>query len=434
MPTTAPAGFSLGAIAPQDAMAVFAERGLLRPSFRWQDVWQQEHSRAFAVAGVMRLDVLEVIRGQVQDAVDNGTDLKSFRNQLREQLQAKGFWGDVEITDPETGEVRTTRFDDRRLALIYDVNLRQSHAAGRWARIQRGRMPYIVYRTMQDEKVRQSHRPWNNVVLPKDHPWWDTHFPPCGWRCRCTAFATDEAGLTKLRAGAPKDSPVKTEPPPTQYVEFVNKSTGQTERVPRGIDPGFAYNPGKEHVARAQARLDRTLAAIKPVRSPANRPAADPAPGQATQHQLARAAIARSRTEEAFREFLAEPTPGNGGVPVAAVPALQGEHTLAKVSAEALREQARALERAGTPSLPLALPVRAAQWALAQAVMDEGERLALDDRRVLWWWMRAGRAGQPARVHVVELLRELEAWYVQFLGTLDEAEAVQRYPALEKVL
>jgi hypothetical protein len=415
MPQTAAPDFKLGAIAPQDAMAAFAARGLLRPSFRWQSVWQEEHARAFAVAGVMRLDVLKIIRDQVEDAVNNGTDLNSFRNQLRAQLVAKGFWGNVEVTDPDSGEVRKTRFDDRRLALIYDANLRQSHAAGRWARIARGRMPYVVYRTMRDEKVRASHRPWDNVVLPKDHPWWDTHFPPCGWRCRCTAFAVDEAGLERLRATAPKDSPVKTEAPPTQYVEFLNKETGQTERVPRGIDPGWAYNPGKVHVARMGEQLVRKLERVQPT-----------APRAANAAATVRAVIARQRTEKAFRDFLAEPPPGKVGMPVAAVPSLQGEPGVASVSAELLRAQAK------RGDFPAGLPTKVAQWALAQAILDQGSRLVLDDERVLWWWARG--SGDGRRVMVLELQRSALVWWVQFLGTLTEGEARDLYPALAKVL
>ena len=48
------------------AINAFNERQLLLPSFRWQDVWQAEHQRAFAVAGVGREDVLAIFR----DALD----------------------------------------------------------------------------------------------------------------------------------------------------------------------------------------------------------------------------------------------------------------------------------------------------------------------------------------------------------------------------
>lgn len=412
MPVTAPATFSLGAIAPQDAMAAFARRGLLRPSFRWQDVWQEEHARAFAVAGVMRLDVLELIRRQVEDAVTNGTDLNSFRNQLRQQLVAKGFWGNVEVTNPETGEVRRTRFDNRRLELIFDVNARQSHAAGRWARGMRGRMPFIVYRTMGDERVRQSHRPWDWIVLPRDHPWWDTHTPPNGWRCRCHFFFTDQAGIDKLLAAGRK---LRFEPPPTEYVEFVNRDTGQTQRVPRGIDPGFAYNPGKVHLVGATERLERSLGRVGPT-----------APKAANAQQTTRAVIARMRTEKAFRDFLAEPPKGTAGMPVAAVPALEREPNIASVSAAALRQQAQ------RGDFPAGLPLKAAQWALAQAVLDQGARLSLGEGRVLWWWARG--SGEARRVMVIELEQSALVWWVKFLGTLAEPEARELYPALDKVL
>lgn len=38
--------------------------------------------------------------------------------------------------------------------------------------------------------------------------------------------------------------------PEVQYREWINKRSGEVERVPVGIDPGFAYNPG---MARARA-------------------------------------------------------------------------------------------------------------------------------------------------------------------------------------
>lgn len=255
MPTPIPPGLRLGIIEPRDAIAAFQRRRLLQPSFRWQDVWQEEHARAMAVAGVQRLDVLQAFQDEIELSIAEGRSLADFRDRMRSQLVKRGYWGDVEVTDPDTGETRVTRFNDRRLALIFDVNTRQAQAAGRWARIERNkaRMPFVMYRTMRDERVRASHRPWDGVVLPVDHTWWHTHFPPCGWRCRCTAFGIDEAGIERLRKSG---LPVKREPPEDHWVTYVNPRSGEVVPVPHGIDPGFAYNPGKQ---RDAAFFDQAL-------------------------------------------------------------------------------------------------------------------------------------------------------------------------------
>lgn len=244
-PTPAgPAGLQLGLVEPKDAVAAFQKRGLLQPSYAWQDVWQQEHGRAFAVAGVQRLDILQIFQDEIGAAIKDGTSLRDFSDSILPKLTAKGWWGDIEVKDPETGQTRITTFDDRRLKLIYDVNMRQAFAAGRWQRIEdtKKRFPFIIYWTMEDEHVRASHRPWDALVLPVDDPWWDTHFPPNGWGCRCYAHAIDQKGIDKLRKAGVK---IRTTAPPTDWVTYVNPRTGEIQPIPRGIDPGFAYNPGK---------------------------------------------------------------------------------------------------------------------------------------------------------------------------------------------
>jgi SPP1 gp7 family putative phage head morphogenesis protein len=256
MPTPLPPRFKLGAAEPKDAFDAFERRGLLQPSFRWQDVFQQEHAAAFSVAGVAQRDVLQLFRDELDLSLREGRSAADFAKRIRPALAAKGWWGDVEITDEATGETRVTRFDQRRLQLIYDVNLRQSHAAGRWARIERNkrRQPFVMYRTMRDERVRASHRAWDSLVLPVDDPFWRQHYPPNGWRCRCIAFALSERDIAERIANG---EPIRRTAPPDQPIDYVNPRSGEVVQVPGGVDPGFAYNPGQ---ARTQhlAELQRT--------------------------------------------------------------------------------------------------------------------------------------------------------------------------------
>jgi SPP1 gp7 family putative phage head morphogenesis protein len=244
MPRAFPRGLRLGLIEPKDAIAAFERRELLLPSFRWQDVWAAEHARGVAVAGVTKLDVLQLFADSLADVLANGKDLRAFRKEIEPLLVKKGYWGDVEIKDPISGEERITRFDPARLGLIYDVNMRQSYAAGRWSRIEAGRArrPFIMYQTMRDERVRASHRPFDGLVLPIDNEFWREHYPPNGWRCRCTAFAVSERDIERYAKAGVK---IKRESPEITYREFKNTRTGEINFVPRAVDPGFNHNPGQ---------------------------------------------------------------------------------------------------------------------------------------------------------------------------------------------
>ena len=44
---------SLKPLPPKEAIAYFRKKGL-KKSFAWQDVWQEEHAKAFTVAKAMR--------------------------------------------------------------------------------------------------------------------------------------------------------------------------------------------------------------------------------------------------------------------------------------------------------------------------------------------------------------------------------------------
>ena len=41
------------------------------------------------------------------------------------------------------------------------------------------------YLATEDDHVRDTHLALNGIVRPKDDPFWDDHFPPWEWGCRC---------------------------------------------------------------------------------------------------------------------------------------------------------------------------------------------------------------------------------------------------------
>lgn len=224
---------------PDEAIRWFQEKGF-KLGFDWRDTWTEQHARAFTVAKATQLDVLADLRESVDRALKEGRTLSDFRKELRPTLQAKGWWGEKTMVDPETGEEKLVQLGSAsRLRTIYETNLRTAQAAGRWERFERvkARRPYGRYVALSS--ARPEHRAWHGTVLPLDDPWWDTHAPPNGWGCRCKMQQLSDRDLERF------GFEVNDKAPPSPSRAFFNERTGETVRVPKGIDPGFEFNPGK---------------------------------------------------------------------------------------------------------------------------------------------------------------------------------------------
>jgi SPP1 gp7 family putative phage head morphogenesis protein len=146
---------------------------------------------------------------------------------------------------------------DRRLKTIYDTNLRSAYQEGRWERSQASTShPYLMYRAGNSKHHRQEHLAWDGLILPKDDPWWNSHYPPNGWGCKCRVMAVSEDRKQRLEKsgitvppsvdGEPGYTvPVQTKAPPTRYKTFYNERKSVLERIPEGISPGFNWNQGR---------------------------------------------------------------------------------------------------------------------------------------------------------------------------------------------
>lgn len=71
--------------------------------------------------------------------------------------------------------------------------------AENWQRIQERKavVPLLKYKTAEDERVRQSHKALNDVIRPVDDPFWNTHYPPLDWNCRCHVVQIMDGVITK---------------------------------------------------------------------------------------------------------------------------------------------------------------------------------------------------------------------------------------------
>lgn len=232
-------------LSPAEALAYMQQRDTLTKTYDWRDLLRDEHAQQFTVSRLARLDLLESIRDQITRSVAGDLTRRDFNANAEELLAKAGWWGEKTVLDPATGEAVTTTFDPARLKLIFDVNTRMAYSAGLWERAQRNGKthPYIRYITKGDERVRASHAAWSNVTLPIDDPFWQSHWPPNGWHCRCRVIPISQAAYD--RGTTPSGTPLVKDSPEVATREWINKRTGEIQDVPVGIDPGFDYNPGR---------------------------------------------------------------------------------------------------------------------------------------------------------------------------------------------
>lgn len=288
MPTTGT--IRRGMPTPPEVLAYFREKRLA-PRYSWQDISGQEHAHAFTVAGVVEARILAEFKAAIDKALTEGWGFEKFREEMQRRLTPHGWWGPKQVEDPEARwRPKTVNFAvPARLQTTFWSNMRAARAAGQWARIQRTKdsRPFLLYIRSASERKRPEHLRWVGTILPVDHPFWATHFPPNGWGCKCSvrqiSAAERQDYLDRPESDDPDAISYSDEPPPTPTRTWRNRRTGERVEVPAGIDPGWQTNPG---IARG-----RTLGGIL----------ADQL--DATPVELARGRVARLLDSDGFRAF-----------------------------------------------------------------------------------------------------------------------------------
>ena len=243
---------------PKEALDYIKNKNL-KVGFSYKDVWNEEHATAFTVAKAMQIDVLSDMKKAVEKAIEDGQSFETFKKNIKPTLQQKGWWGKKQMTDPLTGrEVNAQLGSDRRLQLIYETNLRNAYQKGQYERTMASDLhPYLIYRVGNSVKHREDHLSWNGLILPKDDPWWDDHFPQRKFRCKCYTRAISEARKKRYERDGIRIPPtvdgsdpggilhIQTQAPKTTYRSYYNERKGTIERVPNGVDPAFNWFVGK---------------------------------------------------------------------------------------------------------------------------------------------------------------------------------------------
>lgn len=262
--TPAQAFAALRRLTPEGALAWLRERGQITQTWSWADLSAQEQALQFTVSRLASVDLLAELRQMIIDSVEGDLTRTDFVRDARAALARKGWWGTRDVQDPATGETVTTTFNPTRLKLIYDTNVRQAAVAGQWDRAQDTKrlFPYLRYVTMADEKVRESHARWHNLVLPVDDPFWNAHMPQNAYRCRCYVRQVSQREYD--RGTTPTGQRMDKTAPPERLQTWTNPRTGEELQVPEGVHPAFVGNPGRDRARALQRASAEKLQTLPP--------------------------------------------------------------------------------------------------------------------------------------------------------------------------
>lgn len=235
-----------GSLPFEEAIKFFRSKVKI-PTENWQDLMTYQHDTGFMVAGAMKAELLADFQAAIDTALSEGTTLETFRKSF-DEIVAKHGWS-----------YKGSR--GWRSEVIYSTNVRTAYQAGRYQQMTDPDVlayrPYWTYQHGDSVRPRPLHLAWNGTTLPADDPWWQSHFTPNGWGCKCRVVAHSERDLKR------KGLTVGTAPDNGSY-EWANKRTGEVETIPNGIDPGWNYTPGRSPEADRKRIVGESIMGLPP--------------------------------------------------------------------------------------------------------------------------------------------------------------------------
>lgn len=224
---------------PFDEQLAFFRQKLNLPTERWDDITLAEHDRAFIVAGAQGADLLDDLRGAVDEAIQQGTGLDAFQKNFERIVAERGWTG-------WTGE-GTAAGRAWRAKVIYQTNMATSYSAGRLRQLSDPALLKILpYWQFHHNDIvihpRPLHVMIDGLTLPPDHPFWKHTWPPVfagemAFGCQCWISAVSKEYFMVAIANG--------------------KGPANVPEWASGIDPEIIYAPGMSLLLAEQKALQK---------------------------------------------------------------------------------------------------------------------------------------------------------------------------------
>lgn len=176
-----------------EAIKVARTAQVVLPQVYYGAVPAKARAGAFTVSGLAGIDQISAIFASLQRVLTDGGTFEAWRGEV---LANPGMLG----------------LPLHRLETIYRTNVQGWWNRGRAEQIiaNLSTHPFLLYSAVNDSRTRPEHAAMHGTILRATHPWWQTHYPPNGFNCRCRAIALTEReaqrrGITTTPTAAEPD-------------------------------------------------------------------------------------------------------------------------------------------------------------------------------------------------------------------------------------
>jgi SPP1 gp7 family putative phage head morphogenesis protein len=93
-----------------------------------------------------------------------------------------------------------TLYNSDWLRTEYETATNSSQMASKWVEFDKNKdaLPFLIYQTAGDKRVRASHRALDGIKRNIDDEFWNTYYPPNGYKCRCTVNQSGNGSETNI--------------------------------------------------------------------------------------------------------------------------------------------------------------------------------------------------------------------------------------------
>lgn len=204
-------------------------------------------ARAFTITGIESANVLQRVRDRIAE-LPAGADWDKLKAEIVEDVSPY-------LVDPSADaetQAKQMEASERRANLLLRTHGFEAYQAASWEVMDRQRdvFPFWQYMTVQDENVREEHAALDGLVLPSNSLFWNDHYPPWDWGCRCQVVPIMEEEMQAVKDGESDYGRVLSERQEKKLEQdgALDLGNGHVINVSSptasGKDGAFSWNPG----------------------------------------------------------------------------------------------------------------------------------------------------------------------------------------------